>query len=67
MEHGIMFTREERIEAHAGFGGKGLEAPAFDLVRDKDLALFPRQLIQGLFELLQEEASGIKRVGAGIG
>src|SRR5271166_5691503 len=39
MQHRIAFAREQRINAHAGFGGHLFEAAPLDLVSDKYLAL----------------------------
>src|ERR1039457_1922711 len=39
MQHGIAFAREQRIHAHAAFGGHLLEAAPFQLVPHKHLAL----------------------------
>src|SRR5208283_6188256 len=39
MQHGVAFAREQRIDAHTGFGGHLLEGAPLELVPDKHLAL----------------------------
>src|SRR5258705_11376620 len=54
MEHRVALAREERVHADAGLGGQSLEAASVQLVRDEDLALFDRQLVDRRYELVEE-------------
>ena len=66
MDHGVMLAREQRVDADAGARGDLLEAVAFDLMRDENVALVLGQFVEGVFELVEQNGSRIDGSGPGI-
>src|SRR6266403_3703263 len=67
MQHGIAFAREQRIHAHAGFGGHFLEAAPLQFVSDEYFTLLAGQFAEGKFQLIQKHVAEVERFRAGIG
>ena len=67
MQHRVAFAGEQRIHAHAGFGGDLLEAAPFELVRNKHLALLLRQFVDRQLEFIEQHVAGVERIRSGIG
>src|SRR5437588_9734650 len=67
MQHRIAFAREQRVHADAGLGRYLLEAASFQLVGNKHIALFLRQLVDCQLEFIEKDAAGVQRVRASIG
>src|SRR5579859_4585478 len=66
MQHRIAFAREQRIHAHTSPGGNLLEAPAFQLVGNKHLALLLRQFVDRQLEFIEKYAADIKCLWSSI-
>src|SRR5439155_16442857 len=64
--HRVAFAGEQRIHAHASFGGDLLEAAPFHLVRHKHLALLLRQLADCQLEIIEMDLPVVQRFGSGM-
>ena len=59
MKHRITLTRQQRVDADAGFLGQLFEAGPFPFMGDKDLPLLRRHLLERFLYLVQQNAACI--------
>ena len=63
MKHRIALAREQGVDGDAALGGEALEAAAFELVGDEDLALRRGQLGERGLEIVAQKPVGVARLG----
>ena len=66
MQHGVVFPREQRIDAKTGFGGDVFETAAHQFMRDKDFALSLRQLFERFVQRIEEQIPCVSCLGTGV-
>src|SRR5262245_34047328 len=66
-QYGVSFSREQRVDAHAGLAGNLLETTAFQLVRHKNIALVFWQFVDRHLEFVDYHLTGVLCVRASLG